>query len=203
MVKRQLLLIHGGMTFRRKKDYVQYLKTRKIAVMKKRKWSGEYLDKKLGKDFKIIRPRMPLCENAKYADWKIHFERHIPFLRNNVVLLGRSLGGIFLAKYLSENKFPKKLAAVYLICPSFDRTHSVETLTGGFTLRSDLSLIGKNCKKLHLFFSADDVIVPPYHAEQYRKKLPWASITVFESKNGHFSVETFSELVRLLKKDLN
>ena len=78
---------------------------------------------------------MPLQENAKYNDWKIFFERYIPFLRNNVILIGASLGGIFLAKYLSENKFPKKILSTYLICPPFDNTTLGEDLVGVVTVK--------------------------------------------------------------------
>jgi predicted alpha/beta-fold hydrolase len=106
--KPQILFIHGGMTFKNKKDYVDYLKNRSVSIEKRVKWSEGYLDKQLGKHAEIIRPRMPLVEDAKYEDWKIHFEKHFPYLRNNVVLIGYSLGGIFLAQYLSENVFPKK-----------------------------------------------------------------------------------------------
>ena len=65
---------------------------------------------------------MPLQDNAKYEEWKILFERYIPHLKDNVILMGNSLGGIFLAKYLSENKFPKKILSTYLTCPPFDNT---------------------------------------------------------------------------------
>ena len=106
--KIQIFMIHGGMTFKNKKDYLHFLKTRKISIEEKIKWSNEFFKKKLGKDFEIIKPRMPLQDNAKYEEWKIHFEKHFSQLRNNIILIGESLGGIFLAKYLSEHKFPKK-----------------------------------------------------------------------------------------------
>ena len=120
--KPQIFIIHGGMTFKSKKDYLQFLKEREVSPVKKLKWSDEYLDKKLGKEVEIIRSRMPLAENAKYKEWKIHFERFFPYLRDNYILIGGSLGGIFLAKYLSEHIFPKKILATYLICPPFDNT---------------------------------------------------------------------------------
>ena len=106
--KAQIFLIHGGMTFKNDKDYLHYLKTKKVSILPRKIWGLDYLDNELGKKCQIIRPRMPLSENAKYRDWKIFFERHFPYLRNNIILIGNSLGGIFLAKYLSENKFPKK-----------------------------------------------------------------------------------------------
>lgn len=199
--KTQILMIHGGMTFKSRADYIFYLKNREVSLEDRVRWSDEYLTRKLGKDFEIIIPKMPLKENARYEEWKIHFERYIPHLRNNCILVGASLGGIFLAKYLSENKFPKKILSAYLICPPFDNTLTGEDLTGGFRLRGDLSLFEKNVKKMHLFFSKDDMVVPVSHAEKYRRKLKTADIVVFESKNGHFKISEFPELVNLIKKD--
>ncbi len=201
--KTQIILIHGGMTFKNRRDYLSYLRTRKISIEKKIKWSEAYFDKKLGKHFEIIRLSMPLKENAKYNEWKTHFERYFPYFRNNIILVGSSLGGIFLVKYLSENKFPKKILSVYLICPPFDNTIKGEDLVGGFKLKSDLSLIEKNSKNISLLFSKDDDVVPLFHAKKYAKKVRNARIIIYKSKNGHFKISKFPELVRMIKKDVN
>jgi predicted alpha/beta hydrolase family esterase len=200
--KTQILYIHGGMTFKNQKDYLHFLKTRKISIEKKVRWYNDYLDKELGKNFEIIRPHMPLADNSKYNDWKIHFERYIPYLRNNVILIGTSLGGIFLAKYLSENKFPKKILSTYLVCPPFDDTCFEEDLVGGFKLKSDLSLIEENSKNLTLMFSKDDDDVPVSHAEKYKKKLKNPKIIIYKSKNGHFKISKFPEIVKMIKEDV-
>lgn len=200
--KTQILYIHGGTTFKNKKDYLTFLKTRKISIDKKKRWAQEYLDKELGKKFEIIRPRMPLAENALYEDWKIYFERHIPLLKDNVILIGGSLGGIFLAQYLSENKFPKKILSTYLVGAPFDDTCTGEDLVGGFELKKDLSLFEKNSKNLTLLFSRDDDAVPVEHAEKYRNKLKNAKIILYKSKNGHFKISKFPEIVKMIKNDL-
>jgi len=200
--KVQILMIHGGMTFKNKRDYLRYLKTRDISIKKKVSWYDDYLDKALGKNFEIIRPRMPLQDNVKYLEWKIFFERYIPYLRNNAILIGTSLGGIFLAKYLSENKFPKKILSTYLICPPFDNTTKGEDLVGGFKLKRDLSLLEQNSKNLYLMFSKDDDSVPVSHAEKYGKRLNKAKIVIYKSKNGHFQISKFSEIVRMIKSDV-
>ena len=197
----QILVIHGGMTFKSNKDYLHFLKTRKISLEKKVSWAGNYLDKNLGRDFEIIRPRMPLQDNAKYEDWRIHFERYLPLLKGNVILIGSSLGGVFLAKYLSENKLPKRVLSTFLVCPPFDNTLSEEDLVGGFKLKSDLSLLEKNSKNLHLLFSKDDETVPVSHAEKYRSKLKNAHIVVYKSKNGHFKITTFPEIIKMIRID--
>lgn len=197
--KSQIFIIHGGMTFKNQKAYIDYLKKRAISIERKITWSADYLDKKLGREFDIIRPRMPLSDNAKYADWKLFFERHFPFFRNNIILIGSSLGGIFLAKYLSENRFPKKIRATFIICPPYDNTIEGEDLVGGFRLGKDLSRIEKNSKKTFLMFSKDDDTVPVSHAEKYRKKLIKSEIIIYESKNGHFKISTFPEIVKIIK----
>lgn len=202
-MKTQIVLIHGGTTFKNKRDYLNFLKNRKISIEKKIKWSEAYLDKKLGKHFEIIRLSMPLKEDAKYNEWRIHFERYFPYFRNNVILVGSSLGGIFLAKYLSENKFPKKIKSAYLICPPFDNTIEGEDLVGGFKLKSDLSMIEKNCKKVNLLFSKDDDTVPTSHAKKYKTKLRSAKIIIYKSKNGHFKISKFPEIVKMIKEDIN
>lgn len=198
----QVLYIHGGMTFKNRKDYLQYLKTRDISIEKKIKWRDDYLEKKLGKSFKIIRPSMPLKDNAKYVEWAVHFERYIPLLRNNLILIGESLGGIFLAKYLSENKFPKKILATYLVCPPFDNTLPDEDLVGGFKLKSDLSLLEKNSKNLYLLFSKNDPVVPPSQAKKYASKLKNATIIIYDHIAGHFQISEFPEIVKMTKNDI-
>lgn len=195
-------MIHGGMTFENDKDYLNYLKNKEVKLDKTPKWSEDYVDKELGKTFQIIKPRFPLADNSKYRDWKIWFEKYIPFLNDNCILIGNSLGSIFLAKYLSENKFPKKILSTYLICPPYDNTLSGEDLVGGFKLKSDLSLLEKSSKNLYLMFSEDDDVVPISHAEKYRKKLKNPNIIIYKSKNGHFKISKFPEIVKMIKKDI-
>lgn len=201
--KLQILYVHGGMTFKNRDDYLNFLRTREISLEDKRKWNKKYLINGVGDYFNIIHARMPLTENAQYEEWKITFERYIPLLNDNLMLMGTSLGGIFLAKYLSENVLPKKILSVYLICAPFDDTLSTEDLVGGFELKDDLSLIMKNCKHITLMFSKDDDIVPVAHAELYREKLPDANIVIYESKNGHFFIDEFPEIIEMIKADYN
>lgn len=202
--KTQILYIYGGNTHKTRKNYLHYLKTRKIYFFtgERPSWHSSIFDKKLGKEFEVIRPRMPLQDNAKYIEWKIHFERYFPFLRDNLILIGESLGAVFLAKYLSENKFPKKLLSVYLIGAPFENSLPGEDLVGGFKLKSDLSLIEKNCKNTTLMFSKKDDVVPVEHAKKYREKLKNAKIIVYDHINGHFKISKFPELLRMIRDDV-
>jgi len=201
MQKTQILLVHGGMTFKNKEDYIHWLETRKISIEKKESWAKEYLDQSLGEHFEIIRPRMPLQDNAKYEEWKIHFEKHIPYLEDGLILIGSSLGGLFLAKYLSENIVPKKILSTYLVCPPFDNSMPEEDLAGGFELKEDLSLLRTNAGKLKLLFSEDDDVVPLSHAKKYKEKIGEDFVITYPGKNGHFMVSEFPEIVAMIKED--
>ncbi len=200
--KTQIFIIHGGNTHKSQKNYLNYLKNRNIKIEKKIKWHDDFIYKKLDNKFDIIKPRMPLQDNAEYEDWKIHFERHFPYLKNNIILIGISLGGIFLAKYLSENKFPKKILSTYLIGAPYDNTLPGEDLVGGFKLKSDLSLLEKQTKNLYLMFSKDDNVVPVNQAKKYKKKLNNVNIIIYESKNGHFQISKFPEIIEIIKGDI-
>ncbi len=200
--KHQIFIVHGGMTFKNQEDYLYFLKNRDVSIENKIRWSEDYLKEALKDNFQIIKPRMPLQDNAKYEDWKIYFERFIDQLEDNIILIGSSLGGIFLAKYLSENKFPKKILSVYLVAPPFDNSLEGEDLVGGFELKDDLSKIMENCSNVYLLFSKDDDCVPISHAEKFRDKLSEAKIIIYESKNGHFNILEFPEIVEMIKGDL-
>jgi len=205
MIKKpiQILFIHGGMTFKNRKDYLHFLKTREVSLEKRFRWYEEYLSSKLGRKFQIILPRMPQSDDAKYEDWAIHFQRLIPLLKGKLILIGVSLGGIFLAKYLSEHKFPKKILATYLICPPYDNTLPTEDLVGGFKLKSDLSRLQKNSPRLTLLFAQHDDVVPISQAKKFVAKLPQAKIIIYKHIKGHFKVTKFPEIVRMIKADVN
>ncbi len=199
--KLQILYIHGGNTYRSRKDFLKDLKNYKVSLEKPEVWSGDYLEKKLAKDFQIIKPRMPFKEDARYEEWKIMFEHYLKLLDKNIILIGVSLGGIFLAKYLSENKINKKLKGVYIIAPPFDNSLPEEDLLGGFKLKKDLSLIYKNCSNTKFIFSNDDNIVPLSQAEKYQKKIKDIKIYFFANMKGHFRTEKFPELIKMIKSD--
>ena len=117
---RQVLVIHGGEVYKTYDEYLKGLRTFELddpRVPHEKGWRS-LLGEKLGPEYLVISPRMPNASNAHYVEWKIWFERHIPFLDDGLVLLGHSLGACFLTRYLSEEKFPKKIAGTFLIAGS-------------------------------------------------------------------------------------
>jgi len=200
--KHQICIIHGGRTFRSQKDYQEFLEKHYISLDYQPTWSVDYFDRILSDECEIIRPKMPHFRNAKYENWKIYFEKYIALLEDNVILMGISLGGIFLAQYLAENKYPKNIKALYLVCPPFDDTMPHEDLCNGFKLPANSGYLTENCSNIKLLFSSDDPVIPVAHANKYKNWMPEALLHVFDDKNGHFMVESFPEIIEMLQEDL-
>ncbi len=203
MKKRQVIVIHGGDSFETYKRYIKFLKEWKIDFDEyrhpKKKWR-DTLATSLGGNFEVITPRMPNNLNARYLEWKIWFDKFVPYLRPGVVLVGYSLGGVFLAKYLTEKKFPVSIAATFLIAAPFedDGSDPDESLVD-FKLPKKLDGFQKQGGKIFIYHSKDDPIVPYSHAGKYEKTLGTATKRVFANR-GHFWQSDFPELVRDIKR---
>ena len=136
---------------------------------------------------------MPNSTNARYLEWKIWFEKLIPFLKEEVVLVGHSLGGMFLTKYLSENKFPKRVRATFLVSSPFDDKDSGESLVD-FVLPASLSNLQEQGGKIFIYHSEDDPVVPFADFKKFERNLPNANFRTFKDRE-HFGQEDFPELV--------
>src|SRR3989344_9033544 len=120
-------------------------------------------DKLFKPNFPFIKSRISLighCRqnktNARFDEWEIWFEKLVPFLHDGVILVGHSLGGTFLTKYLSENQFEKKIKSVFLVAAVYDN-HKEGYSLASFTLPKKLNLQTEN---IYLFHSKDDPLVP-------------------------------------------
>jgi uncharacterized protein len=198
-MEKQIVVIHGGDTFETHEDFLSFLKDFVIddlRYFKGKRWKDNLQDD-LGEEFEVIVPQMPNKSNAHYAEWEIWFNKIAPLLNEQVVLVGHSLGGIFLAKYLSENQFPKKIAATFLVAACFDADDSEYSL-GDFILPSDLTKFAHQGGMIYLYHSKDDEVVPYADVEKYKSKLPQAQVVSF-SDRGHFSQEHLPELVQTIK----
>ncbi|HUD04257.1 MAG TPA: alpha/beta hydrolase [Candidatus Paceibacterota bacterium] len=202
-MKQQVLVIHGGDAFNTYKEYLAELKTEKINLdlIPYKGWK-DTLGEKLGKSFQVITPRMPSKDNAKYNEWKIWFEKYIPFLKQNMILVGHSLGGIFLAKYLSENRFPKKIKATFLVAAPYfsigDRYSERRDTPKDWILPKSLLKFEKQGGKIFLYQSKGDTLVLFNDVKKYERELPSAHPKIFSNK-GHFILEKFPEIVREIK----
>lgn len=192
----QIVVIHGGDAFDTYEEYLQSLREKEISLerMRAKDWKGN-LGRDLGDGFDVLAPRMPNSQNARYAEWKMIFDKIAALLDNEVILIGHSLGGLFLAKYLAENSFPKQIKATILLAPPFT---TPENPIVDFVLPEDLALLQQQGGKILLYQSSDDPVVNPEDIKQYAKKLPEATLREF-SDRGHFNQESLPEIIEDIK----
>ena len=117
---KQLLYIHGGNLTKDNDELLKIMATREINPFEEKKRRRRTLQERLP-EFVVIKPEMPNKDMARYSTWKLWFEKYIPFLEaENLVLVGHSLGAMFLTKYLAENEFPIQISQLHLVAPVLD-----------------------------------------------------------------------------------
>ena len=196
-MKKQIVIIHGGDTFATQEVYLDFLRRHPIRweryVTGTDDWKP-WLRKQLVDKYEVVLPEMPNKWNCKFDEWKIWFEKLFPFFHNDIILIGHSQGGIFLAKYLSENKFPKSIKAVILVSAPYDRDSEGYPVLS-FSLPETLNLQTEN---IYLYHSKDDPVVPISALEQYQNFLPNAKVKIFENRQ-HINQPEFPELLEDIK----
>ena len=165
-MKQQVIVIHGGMTFATYEDYLASLRAFRVESLDSLKmvsWK-ETLQDALGSDYEVLLLKMPNKVNAKYLEWKIWFEKFILLFNESVILVGHSLGGTFLAKFLAEEKFAKKIEAVFLVAAPYDIEGTDHSLAD-FVVPQDLSRLAVLSPRVFLYGSDDDRVVPMRNLE--------------------------------------
>ncbi len=205
-MKQQVFHIHGRETYKNYEMYFEYLKKYPFDLEKFEKkkidWA-KHLQEDLGDDYKVFNPIMPNARNAKYAEWKIWLEKYFPYLRDNIILTCKSLGGTFWAKYLSENKFPVKISQLHLVATPFDNNNPLSWKGEKYDLmdfspNDNLSLLEKQVDKIFIHHSKDDPLVPFEMSKKIASALPSAKKLNYTDR-GHFSIEKFPEILELIK----
>lgn len=193
---KQIWIIHGGDSFSSDERYLEYLKTSSVdyeRLKPSKKWRDWLIENMQNAD--ILTPTMPNSANAKFDEWRIYFQKLIPFFTNDVQLVGHSLGAMFLAKYLESHPLPRKVKRVILIAGGYDdAAHDY----GSFRL-SSVKNLPESADEIHLFHSRDDFVVPFSELAKLRNDLPDAHVHVFDDRN-HFLDSEFPELLELVKQ---
>lgn len=194
--KPQICIIHGGDAFDSNADARKALENMTLkyeyllAFKSWKLWLAEQLP-----THDVLLPNMPSKFDAKYDEWAILFSKVMPFLRPDAVLIGHSMGGIFLAKYLSEHPPTKQFAKLVLIAAPYD-DESADSLNG-FKV-SDISALTNAAKEIHLLYSTDDPVVPFIEKDKYLHDLPNAKVHIFDDKQ-HFNDPVLPELLDIIR----
>ncbi len=196
---KQVIVIHGGTTFQDYESYLENLSTKKINIdrlMYKPMWK-ELLQKNLGSEYQVLLPSMPNASNARYEEWKLWFENISNILSDSCILIGHSLGAIFLAKYLSENDLRIKPIATILIAAPYDDETGEDLTDFKITLLS--SKLTEQAGRLVFFSGIDDPVISKIDLVKYQEALPSAEFRILSAPD-HFVRVEFPELVELIKE---
>lgn len=202
-MKKQVVYIHGGEAFNNHEVFLRRLQEidiRDLPISEKSvKWV-DTLANKLGEKYEVFTPQMPNKQNAKYEEWKIWFERHFEYLHDGVILIGCSLGSMFLSKYLSGNTVPFSVKALFLMASPVHIDGFNEEDCGDFVFSLDEAKnIQEKIENVYILHSKDDFLVPYEHALKYAEVLPKAKLVTFEDKN-HFLVAELPELIEMIQE---
>lgn len=199
-MKQQVVVIHGGNTYDTYEEYLEYLNGYEIddvSNIRRTDWKGN-LEKELGTDYFVLAPTMPNGKNAKYLEWSIWFRKIVPFIEENSILVGHSLGATFLFKYLSENVINKKIIATILVAGVYDDS-DFEGSLGDFKKPTSSENFVNQCGKAIVFHSKDDQVVPFDQVRVLKGMVSDIELHEFKDR-GHFIQEEFPELVEKIKE---
>ena len=140
------------------------------------------LQRALGSDYEVRYPRMPEESNPDMQNWKAGIKSELAALNGEVILVGHSLGGAALLKYLSEENVEKPIAALFLLAaPSWDEANwNFDDLRLPRDLATKLSRI----PRIFLYHNRDDEIAPFAHLALHAGRLPRAVVREGE-EGGH------------------
>jgi Valyl-tRNA synthetase len=183
--KKTVIIVGGGEAFTTEAEMLASLKNREIDIRShKSDWKSTLTQQLAKLGIEVFYPQMPNKQNANYQAWTIWFEKYLAQIdpENELFLIGHSLGGNFLLKYLSENRLPVKQLHLVAAC----------TFAPGFSLQKP-GLINQNCEQVYLYHSTDDQVVPIEELNKIHQWLPQARKFVF-SNRGHFNLPVFPEI---------
>lgn len=142
--------------------------------------------------YEITYPIIEDPEAPTYEMWQRLFSQEFNKLHKPKILVGHSLGGSMLLKYLSEEKPNVDISALFLIAiPHWGETGWE---VDDFKMNTDLGGELSHITKIFFYHSHDDFIVPFTHLEFYKSAFPNAIIRVLKG-NDHAFAKGVPELV--------
>jgi predicted alpha/beta hydrolase family esterase len=141
------------------------------------------LQSALGAAYAVHYPKMPLEDSAAYADWTARIAAAMATLDDAVIVVGHSVGGSVLVKYLSEAQLDTPIGGLYVIAAPFwgaDAFWSWEDARVPDDVGAKLARI----PRIVLYHSRDDEVVPFAHLALYAARLPQATLREVDGR-GH------------------
>jgi pimeloyl-ACP methyl ester carboxylesterase len=125
------------------------------------------LQKALGSEYDVRYPRMPGESDPDMQTWKAKIARELKALDGEVILVGHSVGGAALLKYLAEEKVEKVIAGLFLLAAPRGMTR-----IGSSTISDYRTISMRSSHASREFFYITTVTTRPCHSVIWRSMLP-------------------------------
>jgi uncharacterized protein len=139
----------------------------------------------LGDTYVVRYPRMPNDGDAEYPDWKQQIASELAVMDGERTLVGHSVGGSVLIKYLSEATGADRIAGLFLLAAPFWEKEGFWKWDEA-RLENDVAEKLSYVPRICLYHSRDDETVPFEHLASYAALLPHATIREVEGRGHQF-----------------
>jgi uncharacterized protein len=151
---------------------------------------ADSLQRALGADYEVQCPQMPDEENSPYRLWKAEIDSRLAAMTGAVALVGHSVGGSVLLKYLCDRERTQPIsdrvvAGLFGIAVPYWGASEFWSWDEG-TLPADAAARLAGDWPLIFYQSRDDEVVPFAHLAMYAAKLPRATIREFDGRGHQF-----------------
>jgi predicted alpha/beta hydrolase family esterase len=142
------------------------------------------LRQQLGSDYHVLAPDMPDSDHPRYLAWRDQIAQELGKLDADALLIGHSLGGSMLLKYLAEGTYQKPIAGLFLVAvPDFSK----QDWELEYAVPDDFASRLPPIQQLFLYHSRSDEEVPFSSLRRYQEQLPQATVRVLEGKEHSFT----------------
>lgn len=130
-----------------------------------------WLKKELqNEDVYVLNPEMPNPKYPKQKEWINHLSTVIGTPDTKTILVGHSLGGITILRYLEQLTNNQKIGGAILIA-GFTDDLNISELSNFFEEKINWDNIKKHCNKFYAIHSDNDKYVPISYGRIFKEKL--------------------------------
>jgi predicted alpha/beta hydrolase family esterase len=140
----------------------------------------------LGAAYDVQCPQMPDEENVPLALWQAEIDARLSAAKSPVALVGHSVGGSVLLKYLCERQPAPHIAGLFVIAAPYCGAEDGWKWDDA-ALPADAAAKLAGDWPLIFYHSRDDETVPFAHLGLYAAKLPRAVVRTFDGRGHQFA----------------
>jgi predicted alpha/beta hydrolase family esterase len=143
---------------------------------------GRFLKSHLPKTFQFLFPTIEKPRAPTYVKYRDMYKKVFAKIKQPIILVGHSLGGSTLLKYLSEEKPDISVAGLFLVSTPHWKSNMKE-----FELKDNFEASLKNINQVFLYHSKKDSEVPIDHLAFYEHAFKKATVRKIDGEEHLFS----------------